>query len=189
MMEVLISIFTKSTPALIGALFGTIIGIVFILKDSVESNWKKRFREQIKKGVSAGSLTSDDVQHIQERWGQDRQSVLFSLRIMLSAAIAAEDEELKNKIQEIRELLISHEQREPFSELPENISLQLNSLKEENTNLDKQVTQLASSLTELYSSNKSEIAKQKKFTLWGFIVGVLGVLISISSLFMALPKN
>ncbi|MBE4358984.1 hypothetical protein HJ054_23310 [Vibrio parahaemolyticus] len=131
----------------------------------------------------------EDIAHIQERWQQNRQSVLFSLRLMLSDAIASEDEELKSKVEEIRDLIISHEQHEPFSELPENISLQLNSLKGLGEGVDSQIVQLASSLTDLYSSNKTEIAKQKKFAIWGFIVGVLGVLISISSLLIALPQN
>ncbi|EHK0839407.1 TPA: hypothetical protein KDZ67_004563 [Vibrio parahaemolyticus] len=187
--DVFINFFMKSTSAFIGALFGMFIGLGFVLKDSVESNWKKRFREQVKKGVSSGSLKFEDIAHIQERWQQNRQSVLFSLRLMLSDAIASEDEELKSKVEEIRDLIISHEQHEPFSELPENISLQLNSLKGLGEGVDSQIVQLASSLTDLYSSNKTEIAKQKKFAIWGFIVGVLGVLISISSLLIALPQN
>ena len=188
-MELIISLFSQNTATLIGAMFGIFFGVVFILKDSAESNWRKRFRNQVKKGIASGALSTEDIIHIQERWGQDRQSVLFSLRILLSEAVAAEDDELKDKISEIRGLLANHEQREPFSELPENISLQLYSLKDENSAINKQITQLASSLTELYSSNKAELYKQKKFALWGFVVGVLGVLISISSLLIAIPKN
>ncbi|TOL61843.1 hypothetical protein CGH93_23650, partial [Vibrio parahaemolyticus] len=84
-------------------------------------------------------LKFEDIAHIQERWQQNRQSVLFSLRLMLSDAIASEDEELKSKVEEIRDLIISHEQHEPFSELPENISLQLNSLKGLGEGVDSQI--------------------------------------------------
>ncbi|WP_345873110.1 hypothetical protein [Shewanella algae] len=161
MLNTIASILSGNAGTLIGALIGAFIGIAFILKDSAESNWRKRFREQVKKGISNGTLTAADMPHLYERWSQDRQSVLFSLRIMLSEAIASEDEQLKEKIGQIRELISKHEEREPFSELPENISIQLNSLKEDNSNIEKPVTQLASSLTDLYSTNKVEIAKQK----------------------------
>ncbi|QEI13506.1 hypothetical protein [Cellvibrio japonicus] len=189
MLDMLASILTGNTSVLLGGLIGTVIGIAFILKDSAETNWRKRFREQVKKGIVNGTLTAADMPHLYERWSQNRQSVLFSLRIMLSEAIASEDEQLKEKISEIRELIRKHEEREPFSELPENISIQLNSLKEENLDHEKSITQLASSLTDLYSTNKTEITKQKRLAFWGFLIGVLGVLISISSLLIAIPKN
>ncbi|MCH2177020.1 MAG: hypothetical protein MK193_14960 [Lentisphaeria bacterium] len=189
MLDTIASIFTSNTATFLGALFGTVFGIALILKDSAETNWRKRFREQVKKGIANGALTPSDMPHLYERWSQDRQSVLFSLRIMLSEAIASEDEHLHQKANEIRELISKHEEREPFSELPENISIQLNSLKEGNANMEKPIVQLASSLTDLYSSNKTEITKQKKLAFWGFLVGILGVLISISSLLIAIPKN
>lgn len=189
MLDIITSILAGNAGTILGVLVGAIIGIALILKDSAETNWRKRFREQVKKGIANATLTSTDMPHLYERWGQNRQSVLFSLRIMLSEAIACEDEQLKDKIAEIRELISKHEEREPFSELPENISIQLSSLKEENPDLEKPVTQLASSLTDLYSSNKTEITKQKRLAFWGFLVGILGVLISISSLLIAIPKN
>lgn len=189
MLDSLISLITSSPSALIGALMGVFIAIIPILKDSAESNWKKRFREQVRNGILNGNLRPEDMQHLHERWSQDRQSVLFSLRIMLAEAISAEDEKLKDKADEIRTLIYSHSEREPFSELPENISLQLNSIRKDNPEISEPVTQLAASLNELYSSNKAELSKQKKFSFWGFVVGIIGVLISIASLYIALPAT
>lgn len=104
-MDGLISLITSSPSALIGALMGILVAMIPILKDSAESNWKKRFREQVRNGILNGNLKPEDMQHLHERWSQDRQSVLFSLRIMLAEAISAEDEKLKDKADEIRSLI------------------------------------------------------------------------------------
>lgn len=130
MLEVILSFVISNPAGLIGVLMGVMVAIIPILKDSAENNWKKRFREQVKNGVLNGNLKFEDMQHLQERWSQDRQSVLSGLRIMLAEAISAEDEKLRDKIDEIRSLIYGHNEREPFSELPENISLQLNSIRE-----------------------------------------------------------
>lgn len=183
MIENLAKFLGLNPSILIGVLIGVVLGTIPIVKDTAESNWRKRFREQVKKGIINEQLKPEDMQHLYERWEQDRKSVLQSLRTMLSEAISGEDDNLKDKADDIRDLIAKHEEREPFSELPENISLQLNGLKNENPDMDKPITQLAASLNELYSSNKAELAKQKKFSFFGFIIGILGTLISIASLF------
>lgn len=102
--------------------------------------------------------------HLYERWQLDRSSVLQSLRILLSDVIAEENSELKDKVDEIRTLIKEHENREPFSELPENISLQLDIIKgSKSDNTDELVNQLASSLTELYVSNNNELRTEKNY--------------------------
>ncbi|GHA95975.1 hypothetical protein GCM10007107_06430 [Shewanella indica] len=44
MLNTIASILSGNAGTLIGALIGAFIGIAFILKDSAESNWRKRFR-------------------------------------------------------------------------------------------------------------------------------------------------
>jgi len=187
--ENLISLISSSPAVLIGALIGFFIGAVPVFKDTIEHGWKKRFREQVKQGILSGNLKAEDMQHLHERWFQDRQSVLHSLRVMLGDSVSTEDDKLKDKTDVIRGLISIHNEREPFSELPENISLQLNTLRKESPATNDAVTQLAASLNELYSSNKTELSKQKKFSFWGFVVGILGILISISSIYLALTAK
>jgi hypothetical protein len=166
------------------AIIGVGLASIPILIDSAKNNWKKRFRQQIKSGISSGNLTYDDMLHIAERWSQDRKAILFSLRIMHSDAISGEDEQLSSSIEKLRELINEHQEIEPFAELPENVSLQLSNLQGvlNDPDVDK-IDQLAASLSTLYSSNQNELSKQKKFTLWGFIIGVLGFAVGLVSLY------
>lgn len=184
----ILSAITGATPLIIGAVIGTVIGLVPILKETTESKWKKQFRKQVRLGIIKSHLTYEDMQHIAERWSQDRKSILFSLRIMHSEAISGEDEDLAKNIDSIRELIDKHQNQEPYSELPENISIQLNSLNsKEETKV--QVSQLASSLSELYLSNQQKHSRQVKFTYWGAIAGGIGVFIGVAGLYFAVAGS
>lgn len=182
------SVISGAAAPIIGAVIGIVIGILPILKDTAESNWKKQFRKQVRLGIIKNHLTYEDMQHIAERWSQDRKSILFSLRIMHSEAISGEDEELCKNVGTIRELIEKHQSQEPYSELPENISIQLNGLNSK-PGVKEQVSQLAASLSELYLSNQQKHARQVKFTYWGTIAGVIGVFIGVAGLYFAVAGN
>lgn len=184
----ILSVITGTAPLIVGAVIGIVVGIVPILKDTAESNWKKQFRKQVRLGIIKNHLTYEDMQHIAERWSQDRKSILFSLRIMHSEAISGEDEELAKNIDSIRDLMNKHQNQEPYSELPENISIQLNGLNSKPENKEH-VSQLASSLSELYLSNQQKHSRQVKFTYWGAIAGVIGVFIGVAGLYFAVAGS
>lgn len=183
------SIISGAAAPIVGVVLGIVFAVLPILKDSAENNWKKQFRKQVRLGVIKGHLTFEDMQHVAERWFQNRKSILFGLRIMHSEAISGEDEELSDKVQEIRDLMKAHQDQEPYSELPENISLQLDALSKSGSIDEKHVSQLAASLSELYLSNQQKLSRQVKFTYWGAIAGVIGVFIGVAGLYFAVTSN
>lgn len=184
-MSTVVSVFVDTVPAALGALVGLLGAGFLFLSDFAKNNWRKRFRQQAASAIAGPGLTYSELQHIAERWSQDRKSVLHTLRILLAAALSAEDKGLVQHADRISNLLKSHEEREPYAELPENISLQLAALTVITQSKPDAVPQLASSLSDLYSTNQRELAKQKKLSLWGFIVGVFGLLLSVPSLYLA----
>jgi hypothetical protein len=161
-----------------------VLGSAFtVLVDWAKEKWRKRFREQLKAAVARETLTYTDLQHVAERWSQDRQAVLQALRVLLSEAVAGEDPALTEKAQFIRQLLGVHQSREPYAELPENISLQLAAISPALASQPNTVPQLAASLSDLYSKNQRELARQKKLAIWGFVVGLLGLLASMPGIY------
>jgi hypothetical protein len=181
-MSSVLSIFSGAAPAVLGTLTGVLVSAFVVFVDYAKDQWRKRFRHQIKLALARESLSFTDLQHIAERWGQDRKQVLQSLRVLLAEGLSGEDKDLIPRVDSIRSLLAQHEAREPYAELPENISLQLASLaKQESTD----VSQLASSLSDLYSKNQREATRQKKLSFWGFVVGVIGLLLSVPGLYIA----
>lgn len=170
------------TPAA-GVLTAIVVSASVVIVDWAKEKWKKRFRDQLTAAVVRQSLNYADLQHLAERWNQDRQAVLQSLRVLLSNAIAGEEEGLSERSDFLRQLLIEHQSREPYAELPENISLQLAALSSELQDRPDAIPQLATSLGELYSKNQRELVRQKRLTIWGFAVGVLGLLASLPGLY------
>lgn len=150
---------------------------------------QRSFRQALKDGVIKEKITYGDLQHIAECWNQNRKSILYNLRMLLSEAIR-EEGELASSVDYIRELLASHQKNEPFAELPENISIQLNDIQGslvqnalDDVNRNK-IDQLAASLSTLYVSNQHSISKEKNMTRAGFFIGLLGITWSVISFFV-----
>lgn len=178
-MSILLEIITPAA----GAIAAIVASALTVIIDWAKEKWKKRFRDQLKAAVILKSLTYADLQHLAERWNQDRQAVLQSLRVLLSDALAGEGENLPERTDFLRQLLMEHQSREPYAELPENISLQLAALSQALQDRSDAVPQLATSLSDLYSKNQRELMRQKRLTVWGFVVGVLGLLASLPGLY------
>jgi hypothetical protein len=169
--------------ALVLAALALAIAVFNLIVDWPKDRWRTRFREQLKAAVILQSMGYADLQHLAERWNQDRQAVLHSLRMLLSEAIAGEGNSLSERADFLRRLLLEHQAREPYAELPQNISLQLAALQNFSTDRPDAIPQLATSLSDLYSKNQRDLARQKKLTVWGFVVGVLGLLASLPGLY------
>lgn len=166
---------------LIGGTIGTVFGLVPLLKDVTENHWRKQFRKQITAAIATGELEYVDLQHIAERWSQDRKAVLHCLRILLSDTLAGDESKRSKSRHSLRQLLIEHEKAEPYAELPENISLQLETITRSSEQNAPLVEQLASSLSDLYSSNQRQLARQTTFTVWSILVGFVGVVVGVVS--------
>jgi hypothetical protein len=184
-----IEIISKLTLPIAGAVIGLFIGLYSIFKDTAENNWRKQFRKQVRLGVIKNTLNHDDMMHIAERWFQDRKAILHSLRVMHSEAVSGEDTELAQNAQCIRDLIKHHQDKEPYAELPENISIQLNDISSQSSDLSITIAQLASSLSELYSTNQLKLSRQVKLTYLGAITGIIGILIGLAGLYLAFLSN
>ena len=177
----------SSIGVLLALLMGVFGAMIPMLKDWADTNWKKRLREQLGKAIANDKLEPEDLIHLAERWNQDRRNVLSILRSMLAESISGEIDGLIDKSSKLRELIKWHAEREPFAELPENIGIQLNTMKVQFPQSALNIGQLATSMSELYSTNKADLKKQKLLSFWGFLVGILGLLLSVASLYLALP--
>ena len=179
----------SSIGVLLALLLGAFGAMIPLFKDWAESNWRKRFRDQLGKAIAHEKLESEDLVHLAERWNQDRRSVLVTLRSMLADSISEEIDGLKDKSAKLRELIKWHAEREPFAELPENIGLQLNTIKVQFPESALNIGQLATSMSDLYATNKADLKKQKLYSFWGFLIGILGLLLTVVSLYLAVPTK
>lgn len=187
-MSSVIDLFAGTAPIALGAVGAIFAMAISIGPDFVKDTWRKRFRAQLASALANGQLSYSDLQHLAERWNQDRKAVLQSLRVLLSTAISEADSSLNANADKLRVLLEVHEATEPFAELPENISLQLKQIGRNLPSDKESISQLAASLSTLYVANQRESDKQKKLSFWGFVVGLIGIALSIPGLYITFAK-
>lgn len=183
----LLILFT-SMPVLVIAVLASILvlaGMLFSAMDTVKIKWKRSCEKQIRNGLIKTDLDWDDLQHLGERWHLNRMDLLGVLRTLHALAVSGEDEYLTKKLPEIRSLLRKYQELEPYSELPENISIQLTELTVTAPQHASLVRQLATSLNELYAKNQRQISKQRKIAIWSFIMGIAGIILAIISIYLA----
>jgi hypothetical protein len=139
---------------------------------------EKRFLQQARQIIAENEVTYDDVHDISESWHIERQRLLHLLRTLLGEALEGKNE-LKSKAVVIRKFVEEHKARTPFSELPENISIQLTAISTAYPNANAQISQLAGSLGDLYSKHQREIKRQKTITFWSFAIGIVSLILAI----------
>jgi hypothetical protein len=140
---------------------------------------ENRFLQQARQIIAENEVTYDDIHDISESWHIERERLLHLLRTLLGESLEGKSEKLKLKSAVIRKLVEEHRARTPFSELPENISLQLTALSTTHPNANAQVSQLAGSLSELYSKHQREIKKQKTIAVLSLVIGFISLIVAV----------
>ena len=98
------------------------------------------------------------MQHVAERWAQDRTLILENLRELLADAIESEDEGEK-QVDVLSQLIEHHQKLEPHAELPENISVQLHQIESCGGESQAVAQALAKSLGSLYQLSLIHISE------------------------------
>ena len=142
---------------------------------------ENKFLQQARKIIEANDdLSYDDIHNISQSWNIERERLLHLLRALLGEAMAEKTEASRSKVDAIRKLVRDHLTRTPYSELPENIGLQLTGLSTAYPAASPQISQLAGSLSELYSKNQRELKKQKAIAVWSFVVTIVSLIVAIT---------
>ena len=138
-----------------------------------------RFRRQIQVAVAAQKATYADLLHMAARWGQSRNAVQRALRVALATSLEKVDTADGTLSEYVRKMLAEHERREPYTELPENISMQLRRIDQELKDKPEHIHQLATSLNALYQKNQRDLSVQKLLSALGFLIGVAGLFVPV----------
>ena len=168
----------QSPDALFGCLLLVLIAFLGAVVWLIKRN-ENRFLQQAREIIANNDVTYDDVHDISESWHVERERLLHLLRTLLGESLEGKREKLKLKSAVIRKLVEEHSARTPFSELPENIGLQLTALSITHPNTNAQVSQLAASLGELYSKHQREIKKQKTIAVLSLVIGFVSLIIAV----------
>lgn len=142
--------------------------------------WKKRCKKSIIKGLINEKLDWKDVSLLAERWNLNNRELRRILLVILDEVFYNENH--TGKKEQIKNLIHEYDKREPFSDLPEDVKLQLNALM--NDNNKDQIKHLASSLSDYGNKNQRNLKAAKNVSYWSLIVGIAGFIIGVLGLYI-----
>lgn len=177
------------TPLTLKIAITVIVAIAFILfltylmNDVFKEIWKKRFELSIKNGIKNNKIENNDIYILAERWPIGKTNIQHCLNSVAYQYI--NDDGIDNiKLVRLREIISWHKNNDPFSELPENIKLQLIALQNLTDNSQEIVFQLAKSLSELYISNNRKNERERFISRLSLLFGSAGTIFTIGYAFM-----
>ncbi|HIB8404946.1 TPA: hypothetical protein ACWX46_000776 [Enterobacter hormaechei] len=152
----------------------SIIFLTYILNDIIIELWKKRVETGIKNGIEKNKIQSNDIYILAERWPIGKTNIQHCLNKVFDYYINTADQDTF-KLVKIREIIDWHKKQDPFSELPENIRLQLTTLQNISDENKEIVLQLSTSLSELYLSKEKCFRSEKRIARISLILAIAGV--------------
>ncbi|GKW29471.1 hypothetical protein AB6D34_18310 [Pectobacterium brasiliense] len=146
----------------------------FMLNDIFQSIKRRKCKETIKKSINAGIMKNEDIYLLAERWGVKREKISSVLNLILSDYLNEKDcpDEPLGKI---RNLIVWHQENDPFADLPENIKLQLLHLQKKTDTDHAGILQLSKSLNEIYLSNQRKAKREQRISIVSLLIGLIGL--------------
>ncbi|HGK3860775.1 TPA: hypothetical protein ACJ12U_005046 [Klebsiella pneumoniae] len=154
--------------------------LTYLLNDVFKEVNKKRFQKSIRNGIENNKIENNDIYILADKWLADKTSIQHCLNIALDYYINSDDKD-NSKLVRLREIINWHKKQDPFSELPENIRLQLTTLQNLSDGNKEIVLQLSTSLSELYVSKQKSVRSERRITLISLILAILGLVYSVIS--------
>jgi len=177
----------KFLSALIGALFAVFAGYLITFFSEVRTKQRRSCKSDIQMGIENGILQWDDLTILAQRWNQSRTDIHWILSDLIHESLSSKNEKEKVLYEKIKELLKTEHNTEPFAELPESIRIHIENVSSRfRDSGDEVLRPLAAAICDtIVESNKKSVA-QRKLTTWSFFVGIISLLIGITSLVFAI---
>ncbi|ELD0454363.1 hypothetical protein QPJ18_001421 [Escherichia coli] len=158
----------------------SILFLTYLLNDVIKEIWKKRFEKSIRNGIKNNKIENNDIYILADRWPIGKTNIQHCLNMTLDYYINTDDQD-KAKLIRLREIISWHKKQDPFSELPENIKLQLITLQNISDKHSNLILHLSISLSELYISKEKKARSEKLISRGSLIVGIIGTAFTIMS--------
>ncbi|MBN3170748.1 hypothetical protein [Pectobacterium brasiliense] len=144
------------------------------LNDLSQSLKRHKYKETIKKAINAGRVKNEDIYLLAERWNVKREKISTVLNLILSDYLNEKDCP-DEPLEKIRNLIVWHQENDPFADLPENIKLQLLHLQKKTDTDHAGILQLSTSLNEIYLSNQRKAKREQRISIVSLLIGLIGL--------------
>ncbi len=136
----------------------------------------RKFKEEMTKAILHSQPTWQQMLDIAETSSITASAAYSSARELHKDILTGTDKELQPHRALLETYISSHKRTEPFEGLPNEIRIHLERLRESASGNDHLFEPLTTQIRELVSIHDKEFKAQKRYTSWGFFIGVLGAI-------------
>lgn len=154
-----------------------------ILNDYVKSRRRKEFLNDLEAALRSGDPTWDQIKLIAETRLVPIPEINKIVKKLIREIITGRKEDLAPKYNLINEYLNTCRREEPFDEIPDDIRLHLQRIREgigDNYELLEPVANHIKTLLEIRSSERK---KDRKIAIISLLIGVVGLIVGVFPLF------
>ena len=178
----------KFLSSLLGALFAAFAGYFLTYFFEVKTNQQRHScKSDILQGIEKGMLQWDDLEILAQRWNQSRTDIHWILSDLLHDSLSSKDMKYADLYHNVKDLLETEHNTEPFAELPESIRIHIEGVatRFRESGIDV-LRPLATSICDIIVESDKKAETQRKLTMWSFFVGIISLFVGIVSLAFAI---
>ncbi|GKX50316.1 hypothetical protein SOASR029_06250 [Budvicia aquatica] len=153
-----------------------IVFILFILNDAGLALNRRRYELVLKQAIAFDKLKNEDISLLATRWSVKKEKITASLIFILNDFLNDKDCS-DEKLYKIRDFISWHQDNDPFSDLPDDIKLQLQKIQKMADNgYQEDILRLSKSLSDIYISNQRKEKRARLISSFGLFIGIVGLL-------------
>ncbi|EGZ3995511.1 hypothetical protein AIA08_003317 [Salmonella enterica subsp. enterica serovar Wichita] len=152
--------------------------IIYILANLIRISGDSRYESMIKKGIKNETLINDDIYTLAEHWRIKRENITTRLNFIFNNLMNSPRTDDK-QLARLRDIMTWHKKQNPYSDLPENIALHLQSISRTCSDAEVEIHRLVLSLSE-YSMSKQKASKRERLiSRASLFTGIMGVVLAL----------
>jgi len=174
------------TSAFLGWFIITILDAV--IEVTIFNKAIKAFKEDFEGTVKHSQPDWPEIKEIASLRGLSQSKIQLTLRNYIREIRAGRNEELEEHLELIKSYITEYRKDEPYEKLPSDIRIHLERIHEK---IDDEVhlEPLTNHIKELVSIKNKENKRLKFYTVGGFFVGILGIVLALFFYFAPLNQN
>jgi len=150
--------------------------IMSIIEDKSSRSKREKFSEYFKSSIAHSQPTWEQVLDMAETSEVSISDVFKISRLLLRDILSGKDTELEIHRDLIESYISKHRHAEPFEGLPSEMRVHLERLRDALNEKSHLLEPLTAQIRELVSIYEKDKRHQRRYTAWGFVVGLLGLI-------------
>ena len=147
-----------------------------LVDDLIEIRLRKRFLVDLRGALKATQPQWTQVLDIGQSRGVGQRSVFVAVRALLRDVLTGSEPTLLQHRAVLESYLESYRKAEPFEGLPSETRVHLERLQEVLGSGSLALEPLTIQIREMASVHTRDYVRQRIYTVWGFIIGIVGLL-------------